>query len=271
MDADTRHQLKQNEFAEALSKLVDFSDKRTTAWIVVILVVALGYAGYKFWGWHQRTHMIQSAQALTLIDASDASMGDAPLAELRQLIADNSEPGLVSLARLQLAEGLEARGKGPDGAAKLAEAETQYKTILGIPNAPHSVKAAALYRLGIFHETKRDFEQAREMYTTLGRNLSYQGSPFTGLAETRLEQLDELAVPVVFKPGIKPLPTTQPAAQPALKPIIREVPRKLPLPISRKPAAEEAPTPVKPTKPEPANEEPPAEEPSTEPEQPEQP
>ena len=291
MDADTRHQLRQNELAEALRKLVAFSDRRTTAWIVVILVIALAYAGYKLWGWRQEVRMIAVAQALTQINATDASMGDAPLAQLRQLIGENRQPGLVALARLKLAEGLEARGKDVDGAAKLPEAEAQYHEIIGMSAALPTVKAPALYRMGIICESKRDFEQARELYTTLSRDPSYKGSPFVGLAETRVQRLDELAVPVVFEPGMNPapppLPATQPA-QPTLRPIklIDQTGQAPPLPISRKPTQEipaaegppapTAPEPVEegppaPTAPEPGEGETPAQEPPAEPTEPEQP
>jgi hypothetical protein len=291
MDADTRHQLKQNELAEALRKLVAFSDRRTTAWIVVILVIALAYCVYKFWGWRQEVQLIEVAQALTKVNAADASMGDAPLAQLRQLIGENRQPGLVALARLKLAGGLEARGKDADGAAKLAEAEAQYREIIGMSDALLAVKAPALYRLGIICESKRDFEQARELYTTLSRNPSYQGSPFVGLAETRVERLDELAVPVVFEPGMNPAPPPEPAAppaQPTMRPvtITDQTGQAPPLPVSRKPtpeipAAEGPPAPTAPepvaegppapTAPEPSEGETPAEAPPAQPTEPEQP
>lgn len=219
MDADTRHQLKQNELAEALRNLLDFRDKRTIAWLVVILAIALGYGGYKFWGWWQQVHLIQSYQTLTTVNATDASLGDAPLAKLRQLIADNTQPGLVAISRLQLAQGLEARGQGADGAAKLTTAETQYQAILQMPDAPNHIQAAATYRLGILYETMQEFGKAREAYTALSESQRFKGSPFTDLAVARLDPLDDRAVPVKFEPGVKPLATTQPTTQPTMMPI----------------------------------------------------
>jgi predicted negative regulator of RcsB-dependent stress response len=291
MDADTRHQLKQNELAEALRNLVAFSDKRTTAWIVVLLVIALAYAGYKLWGWRQEVHLVQAAQALTKINATDASLGDAPLAQLRQLIGENRRSRLVPLARLKLAEGLDARAGEADGAAKLAEAETQYRDIINMPKALPAIKAPALYRLGIICETKRDFEQARQLYTTLSHDPSYKGSPFAGLAETRIARLDELAVPVVFEPGMNPapppLPTTQPA-RPVMRPVqITDQANQMPpltvshqptpgMPAAEGPPAPSAPEPAEegppaPTAPEPSEGETPAEQPAAEPTEPEQP
>lgn len=214
MDADTRHQLKQNELAEALARLRDFSDRRTAAWLAVILVIALGYAGYKFWRWQQRVQVVESYQTLASAGTGvvDASLGDAPLAQLRQLIADNSQPGLVALSRLQLAQGLEARGQTAETASKLTEAETQYQAILDMPEAPKYIKAAAVFRLGMLYETRREFDRARETYTGLSEDARFAGSPFIELATQRLEQLDRLALPIDFEPGVRPLPAA-PATQ----------------------------------------------------------
>jgi len=288
MDADTRHQLKQNEFAEALRKLVAFSDRRTTAWIIVILVIALAYAGYKLWGWRQEVRLIEVGRSLTQISAGDASMGDAPLAQLRQLISENNQPGLLALARLKLAAGLEARAGDADGPAKLAEAEAEYSAILGMPAAPQAVRASATYRLGIISESKRDFERARELYTKLKQDPSFEGSPFVGLAEARLDQLDTLAVPIVFTPGMNPAPPPQPTMQPAMRPITvtDQTGQAVPPPLNRQSTAAQPGEagPPAPQGSEPAGEAPPApvtpeasegeatgEEPAAKPTEPEQP
>jgi predicted negative regulator of RcsB-dependent stress response len=213
MDADTRHQLRQNELAEALAKLKDFGDRRTVAWTALILAIALGYVGYKFWRWRQHNQVVAAYQALGGVDPTDASLGDAPLTRLRELIAGNSQPGLVALSRLRLAQGLEARGQIAGGSEKLAEAEAEYHAVLNMPEAPNHFKASAMYRLGMLHETRRDFDQARATYASLSQDQRLAGSPFVELAAQRLDQLDELARPIVFKPGVKPLPTTQPITE----------------------------------------------------------
>ena len=81
MDADTRHQLKQNELAETLSKLRDFSDKRTLTWLAVIVAIALVYAGYRYWSWQHEVGVTEAYQTLANARGSvaDASLGDAPL------------------------------------------------------------------------------------------------------------------------------------------------------------------------------------------------
>jgi len=261
MDADTRHQLKQNELAQALRQLWDFSDRRTVAWLGVIVVIALAYAGYKIWGWRQQGQLITAQQTLASVNAVDASLGDAPLAQLRQLIANNTEPGLVAISRLQLAQGLEARTQGAHGPAKLSEAETEYKAVLDVAAAPNHIKAAAAYRLGILYETKRDFAKAREAYTMLSEEQRFKGSPFMELAAMRLQQLDELAIPVQFEPGVKPLATAQPSI--ILKPAdaIEDVPEGPPAPTHPEPASEQpaGEAPPTPTNRQPAGEAPPTE------------
>ena len=225
MDADTRHQLRQNELAEVLARLRNFGDKRITGWLTAIVVVALGYAGYRFWQWRQDARLVQSYQALASVDATDASLGDAPLARLRELIADGSQPGLVAISRLQLAQGLEARGQGSGETAKekLDRAEAQYKVILDTVDAPDAIKAPAMYRLALLYETKRDFELARQTYAALSEDRRFVGSPFGDLALMRLELLEDLSTPVEFEPGVKPLAEIpQPASQPASPPAISD-------------------------------------------------
>lgn len=205
MDADTRHQLKKNELAEALSKLRDFSDKRTIGWMVVIVVIALGYAGMKFWNWRTESRLAEASQAIVQIDVSDPALGDAPLTQLRQIISQGDN-AVTALARLKLAEGLQARGRAAGGESNLNQAEQEYGILIEGANAPMHVRAAACYRLGMLYETKRDFAKAEEIYRKLTGDSAYAGSPFQDLASFRTDVLDDLKTPVMFAPGVKPLP-----------------------------------------------------------------
>ena len=78
MDADTRHQLKQNELAEMLSKLADLRDPKflyTAGALVVIVVAVLAWYG---WRYTQRQALEQGWQRLA--KASTALMADDPAA-----------------------------------------------------------------------------------------------------------------------------------------------------------------------------------------------
>lgn len=213
MDADTRHQLKQNELAETLSKLRDFSDRRTIGWLVVIVLIALGYAGWKYWNWREAARLAQASQEVVQIDVSDPALGDAPLTQLRQIIS-KGDNAATTLARLKLAEGLQARGRAAGGGAKLDEAEQEYRNLVERANTSMNIRAAAWYRLGMLYETKRDFAKAREAYAKLTGDSSYAGSPFQDFASIRTDSLDELDAQVKFTPGVKPLPPVEvPAAE----------------------------------------------------------
>lgn len=212
MDADTRHQLKQNEFAEALGKLRDFSDKRTIGWIVVIILIAVGYAGMKFWNWRSQERLAQNCRAVLAIQTNDPSLGDAPLAQLRQIISDSSGTEAEALARLKLAEGLQTRGVGADGAASLDKAEQEFTNLLNNASASGHIRAIACFRLAALYETKRDFARAEEMYRKLTGESPFAGSPYQELASFRVDMLDELAEPVRFTPGVRPLPPVGPPA-----------------------------------------------------------
>ena len=275
MDADTRHQLKQNDLAEALARIRDFSDKRTLAWIAVIVIVGLGYAGYRYVAWQNARALTAAYQSLAnaRTTISDPSRGDAALSRLRQLISENEDPKLVAWSRLQLGAALSARAEGDDAATKLEQAEGEFQAVLQLPVDKRLFKAPARYRLGLLYETKRDFTRAREMYADLERDPEYDGSPFVELAKERLQKLDELAIAVKFEPGVKPLPETPEEPEPASEPVAAsEAPLEPVLEIDelanappQQPVDQPAPT-TQPETAETAAEEPPSEE--TEPQQP---
>ena len=272
MDADKRHELKQNDLAEALRGLADFSDKRNVAWLAAILAIAVIYAGYKYFSWQARLDQAMIAQRLSAISLQDESMGDKSLNDLRELLSRAKDPGTKSLIRMKLAQGLELAGKSPDGAPKLAEAEAEYTAIVNMPGIADATKAPALYRLGLLSETKRDFSKAREYFAKLSEDPRYLGSPFVELAKARLDTLDTLATPIVFEPGYKPLPPVPAVDESQMKSVL--VPDA---PAPSTPAVEPTAAPQS----EPAADEPeapasdapaaPAEEPTEEPVEPEQP
>ena len=212
MDADTRHQLKQNDFAQALKDFAGFNDKRTWAWTAAILAIILLYAGYKYVGWRERANRLSDAVALDSINIWDDSQGDLPVNQLRELLARTGEPDVKALIRFKLGQALELSAKDQD-AAKLAEAESEYKQILDATGVVSSVKAASLYRLALIKETQQDFTAAREHLNELSQNPHYAGSPFVDMATLRLDHLDKLAEPVVMLPGLRPEP--EPASAPA--------------------------------------------------------
>jgi len=242
MDADTRHQLRQNELAEALARLRDFTDRRTLAWLGVIVAIALAYGGYRYWRWRQEVQLAQSFRVLSTVNALAPELGEAPLEQLRELIAKTSDPAVRALARLELAQGLEARAVRDGDPARLAEAEAEYQKLMQMPGVPNHLKAAALYRLGMVYESQRDFARARQAFTTLSTDPRFEGTPQKTRATLRLGELDELAVAVHFEPGAKPLPAV--SSQPTAGPPSADLPGAVELPgLDPQPAAPAPPAP----------------------------
>jgi len=243
MDADTRHSLKQNELAEALSR-IDFHDKRLLTWLGVILLVAVVYSGVKLWGWQSRRAADADWDALADIAPAAVNLGDAPLDQLRRLADASSGPTVEAISRLRLVRGLWARAHGAPG-EWTNEAMRELEAVRNAGDVPAALRATALYMIGKVHETRREFDAAAKCYQELQTSAEFAGSPFVELADMRAENLARLREPVPFQAGIAPLvlpeappPTTAPASAPAA-PAPAEVPASQPADGAAPAAAEE--------------------------------
>ncbi len=208
MDAETRHQLKQNEFAEALSKLRDFTDARFWYCVIVIVIVAGGWAGYRLWQGQQAATLESNWSQLLAIRMMDPGGVGESINQLNALISDNSDPKLVAAARLRLGNALTLQTLMDPMRREslLREAVEVYAAIANTPEVPDSIAAAATYALGTAHESLREFDEARRMYAALGAEERFAETPFKEMAAQRLETLDEVTVKVVFMPGQAPPP-----------------------------------------------------------------
>lgn len=270
MDAETRHQLKQNELAQAISGIADFSDKRTWAWLGVILVVIVVYGGYKYVGWRARAVRLEHAQSLSSINIYDSAQSESALNQLRELLGRTNEPELKALTRFKLAQGLELHA-GAEDADKLAAAEAEYQQVLDARGVMSSLKASALYRLALLKENRRDFAGARACLAELSENPNYAGSPLADLAKSRLESLDDLSVPVAMLEGGKPAPagtTVSDDLSEQLKSVLVNPAPPAPPAEQPKPETEPAPPTTDPDTPERASGDTPADIPSDEPTEP---
>ena len=208
MDADTRHQLKQNEFAEALSLLRDFTDARFWYCVIVIVIVAGGWAGYRLWQSQQATILENNWSQLLAIRMMDPGGVGESVNQLNALITDNSDPKLVAAARLRLGNALTLQALlDPLRRESLRrEAVEVYAAIANTPEVPDSIAAAATYALGTAHESLREFDEARRTYEALGTEERFAETPFKEMAAQRLETLDGVTVKVVFMAGQAPQP-----------------------------------------------------------------
>jgi len=64
MDARTRHELKQNELAEALAQLRNLNDPRLRVGLLVVLGLAVVVAGVLWWRYNQSRTVEQSWKTL---------------------------------------------------------------------------------------------------------------------------------------------------------------------------------------------------------------
>jgi hypothetical protein len=280
MDAEHRHALKTNELAETLSKLKEFGEKWLNHILIGVAVIMLIWAGYRFWSWRQESALTSGWTKLLNAETDDPTAGDAPLDQIRQVIADAPDAALQTMARIKLAEALLERATGPDAQTRLTDAERELKTAFDSPSTPDLLRAAVLYQLAIVQETRRDFAAAREAYQKLTTDARFAASPFRKIAENRLADLDQIASRIEFLPGTAPkplppaplVPTTSPAPpgfdptkiDPRLSPVAPREPTD-PVPADPEPAPPDQPKAEQPQPDEPKPDEP---RPAGEPERP---
>lgn len=222
MDADTRHQLKTNELAEALSKLRDFGrDPQTQLWVLVIVVILVAWGGYKYWNYARDSKVAQAWQELEQINRRLIAEGDSTtaVADLQALIDDSSNATVRTTARIRMAATLRQQAEdSPDEYEQLlSKSVAALEPVLEDKDAPPALVAAATFALATDHESLRQFDEAQTLYEQLRDNERFVGSPFHNAADVRLETLDDLRQPVTFLPGSPPPPvpvqaTSQPLA-----------------------------------------------------------
>lgn len=218
MDADKRHQLKQNELAEALAKLRDFSDPRFIYALVAVAAIGLGVLAWYGWQYSRRHALEQGWQRLNVaagaLFSDDANRLASAQEDLRAMIADTKDQGLAGYARLELATSRISQAFRQPAQRREAfeDAANLLDQILREPQSPLSLRAAANFALASTHESLRQFDKAREFYKVLVDDPQYAAFAYKPLAEDRLANLDKLTSTVAFEQGLPPAPATQPQA-----------------------------------------------------------
>lgn len=225
MDADTRHQLKQNELAEALGRLRDWNNPSTRYTLMGLLVIVVFFTGWQWFGYTNRRGAEQAWERLasfqTALANPDVAQVSAAEDGLRVLIQKSSEPALAGFARLLLAESRYKSGlaKPEERADAFGEAAGVLEQVLAGEDPPVPVEAAALFALASTRESmsvlpdadrKAELDRARELYQKLTQDARFSGSPYVELATQRLETLDDLRTPIVLVAGDRPPPPGAP-------------------------------------------------------------
>jgi len=222
MDADTRHQLKQNELAEALGKLRDLKQPRylyPLIGLLVIAIVAIAWLGYTY-----SQHRAAEQNWQRLLDLTTATVLDdeteaaGAREQLRTLIQETKDPGLGGYARLQLARAQidQAINHPEQRQEALGEAKQLLTAVIDNPKTSAMLRASVLFALANTHESLREFDAAAKCYESLANKDNYTGSPYVTLASQRLEDFERLTKRVAFEPGDPPAPEpVAPSSQPA--------------------------------------------------------
>jgi hypothetical protein len=209
MDSDTRHQLKQNELADALAKLRDWNNPSTRYTILGLAALAVIIVGvYTFRSLRQSALETTSAELGRLageLNSTEPAQITAAIGKLQTLIADTSNPGLVGAARLTLAraqfdQGLHDPNQRPQAFKNAADT---YNAILKTSTTPPMTEAAAWFGLATACESLHDLDQAKSAYEKL-TDPRFQGSPYVPLAAEHLSSIDDLKVQVTLTPGLPP-------------------------------------------------------------------
>jgi hypothetical protein len=215
MDAETRHELKTNELAATLVKAKDLIDRYLNTVLVILIVAVLAYTAVRLWSWRHTSALEAGWAEFGKINVEDSTAGDAPLDQLRKIIAEAPDDTLRTAARIRLADALAGSAVDKAMPARVGEAITEFTAIFDSPQSNALFKAAAAFRLAGLHETQRDFAKAAEYYTRLSTDAAFADSPFAKIAAERLLTLDSLKDAVVFTPGSAPPPPPPPSIAPA--------------------------------------------------------
>ena len=222
MDADTRHQLKQNELAEALARLRHLDDRRIRmgllalgAVLVLVLAVYVWRASSARAREREWDQLYQNTIAL-LTSAGDEQL-DSLQAQMRALIDSASTPNLGASARVQLAvsyinEGLADPAQRPKA---FEEAVALLQPLVNDQAVAPLFRAPALYALANAYESLGQFDKSKELHRQLVETADYDGSIYKQGAERLMQDANDLTTPIAFAPGEAPPPPpppTQPSA-----------------------------------------------------------
>jgi len=217
MDADTRHQLKQNELFEAMRNLRTVLEPPTVYWLLLIIVIVAAWGGYKIYKSTRESSLAAQWQGVITVESITADgVSDEALARLRDAVSDSKNPAVEAAARLRLGHALLARSYSDEAKREALgrEAVEVLSPATDPTKTPAPFAAAAQFALGSAYETLRQFADARTAYETIADQPAFLDLPYTTLAAQRLDSLNDLESPIKFVAGEAP-PPAPPATAPA--------------------------------------------------------
>ncbi len=195
MDAKERHELKDNDLAEFLENFGAFWDKQGNKISAIILIVVVGWFGYRYYNTTQ-VNRHESAWA----DLADTNTPPG----YRERAKENAgNIGLANLALLRGAEAFHKQAINPDSdmissTDSLDSAVAMYKQVLDSDVDPVFLANAAV-GLANVEETRGDFASAKSYWTQAQQIAeSNRLDSIAAQARIRLTMLDDLAKPIIF-------------------------------------------------------------------------
>ncbi len=218
MDAQTRHQLKQNELAEALTRLrgVRF-DSRMRLVLVGLAVVIVAIIAFRAWRSSAQRKLESQWGQISFTTLTAQGDEDGSNAEkLRGVISSTSDNALKACARVRLAAALRTQALNtPERRQELLnEAAGALKDVTSSNAAALPMRGAAMLSLAGVDEALNQFNEARELYTTLSTDPKFDGYPVRDVAADKLKTLDRVAKPVELVAGEAPVPVIEATPKP---------------------------------------------------------
>ncbi len=211
MDADRRHELKQNALAASLLRLWEQLDRYSTPLAIALAAVAVTVGGYRLWTWNSALKIEQGWAQLMDVGPASETDDQGNIDSLREIGRRNLHPTLDAAVHLRVASEL-TRGVEGRSAERIFEAVRELEEVTSAAGAPAPIRAAAEFRLATLFETLGKFEDAQQRYRNLTENPEYAGSPFQDLANERLTSLDAIRRPVEMLAGLPPTASQPDAA-----------------------------------------------------------
>ena len=201
MDADHRHELKENDLAEFLGNLGPWWAKHGNTLLITVLVVVAVFVGKRF---------IENRNTAVLEEAW-ADLAQATSPESYRLVAQSHPlPAVRALADLRGADLWLAKAAAPlpdaDPATEpsqatapaltptqcLDEAALVYERVANDPDAHHVFKLNAHLGLAAVAESRQDWAQAQQQYTWVTQQAGPGYEVIAAQAKARQGQLDRL-------------------------------------------------------------------------------
>ena len=203
MDAERRHELKENALATTLVRVWEQLDRYSTPLAIALAAVAVIVGGYRLWTWNSALKIEQGWAQLMDVGPASESDSQGNVDSLREIGSRNLHPTLDAAVHLRVASEL-TRGVAGRSAERIFEAVRELEEVTNAAGAPAPIRAAAEFRLATLFETLGKFEDAQQRYRNLTENPEFAGSPFQDLSNERLTSLDTIRKPVEMIAGLPP-------------------------------------------------------------------